>query len=103
MCGASLFACCRLLAMGCGCDDGCRMGGRVQAGCGGVRCGVGFGCAVRRADAGRRRGAGETEGAQAESTAKFSLIPAGVNDPGHYLAKLALREGEGLDYETQDT
>ena len=45
----------------------------------------------------------QTEEAQAESTAKYSLIPAGVNDPGHYLAKLVLREGEGLDYETQDT
>ena len=94
--------------MGCGCDDGYRTGGCVQTGCGGVRCGVGIGCALRRADAGRRRGAGETEGAQAEgaqaeSTAKYSLIPAGLNDPGHYLAKLVLREGEGLDYETQDT
>ena len=30
MCGASLFACCRLLAMGGGCDDGCRTGGCGQ-------------------------------------------------------------------------
>ncbi len=40
---------------------------------------------------------------ETDDSAKFSLIPSGVNDPGHYLAKLVLREGEGLDYETQDT
>ena len=32
--------------MGGGCADGCRTGGRVQAGCGGVHCGVGFGPVV---------------------------------------------------------
>ena len=40
---------------------------------------------------------------ETDDSAKFSLIPAGVSDPGHYLAKLVLREGEGLDYETQET
>ncbi len=35
-------------------------------------------------------------------TAKFSLIPAGVSDTGNYVAHLVLKEGEELDYETQD-
>ncbi len=38
-----------------------------------------------------------------DDTAKFSLIPAGVNDAGSYLAQLQLKAGEALDYETQDT
>ena len=37
-----------------------------------------------------------------DDTAKFSLIPVGVNDAGNYVAHLVLREGEALDYETQD-
>ena len=40
---------------------------------------------------------------ETDDTAKFSLIPAGVNDAGNYLAQLQLKEGEELDYETQDT
>ena len=38
-----------------------------------------------------------------DDTAKFSLIPAGVNDAGNYVAQLLLREGKVLDYEMQDT
>ena len=37
-----------------------------------------------------------------DGAAKFSLIPAGVNDVGNYLAQLVLKEEERLDYETQD-
>ena len=40
---------------------------------------------------------------ETDDTAKFSLIPAGVNDAGNYLAQLQLKAGEALDYETQDT
>ena len=40
---------------------------------------------------------------ETDDTAKFSLIPAGVNDAGNYLAQLQLKVGEALDYETQDT
>ena len=40
---------------------------------------------------------------ETDDTAKFSLIPAGVNDAGSYLAQLQLKAGEELDYETQDT
>ena len=40
---------------------------------------------------------------ETDDTAKFSLVPAGVNDAGNYLAQLQLKEGEELDYETQDT
>ena len=40
---------------------------------------------------------------ETDDTAKFFLIPAGVNDAGNYLAQLQLKEGEELDYETQDT
>ena len=40
---------------------------------------------------------------ETDDTAKFSLIPAGVNDGGNYLAQLQLKEGEELDYRTQDT
>ena len=35
--------------------------------------------------------------------AKFSLIPAGMNEAGNYTAHLVLKEGEEIDYETQDT
>ena len=38
---------------------------------------------------------------ETDDTAKFSLIPAGVNDTGNYVAHLVLKEGEELDYETQ--
>ena len=34
--------------------------------------------------------------------AKFSLLPAGVNDAGNHVAHLVLKDGETLDYETQD-
>ena len=40
---------------------------------------------------------------ETDDTAKFSLVPAGVNDAGSYLAQLQLKAGEELDYETQDT
>ena len=40
---------------------------------------------------------------ETDDTAKFSLIPAGVNDAGNYLAQLQLKAVETLDYETQDT
>ena len=40
---------------------------------------------------------------ESDDSAKFSLIPAGVNDAGNYIAHLYLKEGEELDYETQDT
>ena len=40
---------------------------------------------------------------ETDDPAKFSLIPAGVNDAGNYLAQLQLKVGEELDYETQDT
>ena len=40
---------------------------------------------------------------ETDDTAKFSLIPAGVNDAGNYVAQLQLKVGEVLDYETQDT
>ena len=40
---------------------------------------------------------------ETDDTAKFSLIPAGVNDAGNYLAQLHLKAGEELDYEVQDT
>ena len=40
---------------------------------------------------------------ETDDTAKFSLVPAGVNDAGSYLAQLQLKAGEQLDYETQDT
>ena len=40
---------------------------------------------------------------ETDDTAKFSLVPAGVNDAGNYLAQLQLKAGEALDYETQDT
>ena len=40
---------------------------------------------------------------ETDDTAKFSLIPAGVNDAGNYLAQLQLKVGEVLDYERQDT
>ena len=40
---------------------------------------------------------------ETDDTAKFSLVPAGVNDAGNYLAQLQLKAGEELDYETQDT
>ena len=40
---------------------------------------------------------------ETDDTTKFSLIPAGVNDAGKYLDQLQLKEGEELDYETQDT
>ena len=39
---------------------------------------------------------------ETDDTVKVSLIPAGVNDAGNYVAQLLLREGEELDYETQD-
>ena len=35
---------------------------------------------------------------ETDDTAKFSLIPAGVNDAGNYLAQLQLKAGEELDY-----
>jgi|GEM_PF-4059947 len=40
---------------------------------------------------------------ESDDTAKFSLIPAGLNDGGNYVAHLVLKEGEELDYETQST
>lgn len=40
---------------------------------------------------------------EADDTAKFSLIPAGVNDDGNYVAHLTLNEGEALDYDSQDS
>ena len=40
---------------------------------------------------------------ETDDTAKFSLIPAGVNDVGNYLAQLQLKAEEVLDYERQDT
>ena len=40
---------------------------------------------------------------ETDDTAKFSLVPAGVNDAGNYLAQLQLKEEEELDYEAQDT
>ena len=40
---------------------------------------------------------------ETDDTAKFSLIPAGVNDAGNYLAQLQLKAEEELAYERQDT
>ena len=40
---------------------------------------------------------------ETDDTAKFSLIPAGMNDAGNYVAQLQLKVGEVLDYEMQDT
>lgn len=40
---------------------------------------------------------------ESADTAKFSLIPAGVNAHGSHIAHLVLREGQELDYETQST
>ena len=40
---------------------------------------------------------------ESDDTAKFSLIPAGLNDDGNYVAHLVLKEDEGLDFETQST
>ena len=40
---------------------------------------------------------------ESADTAKFSLIPAGVNADGNHIAHLVLKEGQELDYETQST
>ena len=40
---------------------------------------------------------------ESDDTAKFELLPQRVSDDGHYIADLKLKDGEELDYETQDT
>ena len=40
---------------------------------------------------------------ESDDAAKFELLPARVSDDGHSIADLKLKDGEELDYETQDT
>ena len=40
---------------------------------------------------------------ESDDTAKFELLPPRVSGDGHYIADLKLKDGEELDYETQDT
>ena len=40
---------------------------------------------------------------ESDDTAKFELLPPRVSGDGHYIADLKLKDGEELDYKTQDT
>ena len=40
---------------------------------------------------------------ESDNTEKFELLPTRISEDGHYIADLKLKEGEDLDYETQDT